>query len=148
MTADAPRSAPAPLACAAAEGPRGISLSADSRGEFLIAIYANGTASRVTLFVVADTGATGALVVGRNDARRLGIDVDRLNFDGKASTANGFVRVAKTRISRLEIGPFVFMDVSVSVDDAELENGLLGMEILRKLTVTISNDTLTLSNGR
>lgn len=83
------------------------------------------------LFLV-DTGASG-IVLTEDAARRVGIDPSRLTFTGLASTANGEVRVASTRVAKLEVGDIVRTDVVVNVTEGDLDANLLGMSFLRTL---------------
>jgi clan AA aspartic protease (TIGR02281 family) len=120
--------------------PRAVSFYADRYGQFRI----DGTANGATFHFLADTGAT-EVVFDKRDARRLGLDVNRLVFDGIASTANGMVRTASARIARLSIGPFTAVDVPVSINEGEVGEPLLGMAFLRRMNVSMSNGILTLS---
>ena len=122
--------------------PRSVRFSADEAGHFHVAATANG----VGITFLVDTGAS-AIVLGKRDARRAGIDVGHLTFDGRASTANGIVRTAAAHIARLSVGPFTFTDVPVSVNETELDEPLLGMTFLRRLSVSIDKGTLTLTGG-
>jgi clan AA aspartic protease (TIGR02281 family) len=129
---DVPRPAPGK--------PRAVSFYADRYGQFWITGTANGIAFRF----LADTGASG-ITFSTRDARRLGLDVNRLRWDGRASTANGIVRTAPARLERLEVGPFTLADVPVSINEGDLEFPLLGMAFLRRLNLSIGNGTLTLT---
>ena len=120
--------------------PRAVSFYADRYGQFWIDGTANGTAFRF----LADTGAS-EVVFDIRDARRLGLDVNRLRWDGRSSTANGIVRTASARLARLSIGPFTAVDVPVSINEGELGEPLLGMAFLRRMNVSMSNGMLTLS---
>jgi clan AA aspartic protease (TIGR02281 family) len=117
-----------------------ISSDADVFGQFRIEGKANGAEFR---FLV-DTGASD-IVFRKDDAKRLGLNVNRLVFDGRSWTANGVVRTASARIKRLTIGPFSSDDVLVSFNEGELAEPLLGMAFLRGINVSISNGKLTLS---
>jgi aspartyl protease family protein len=83
------------------------------------------------LFLI-DTGASG-IVLTEDAARRVGIDPARLAYDGMAQTANGSVRVAGTRVAKLEVGPIVRTNMRVSVTEGALDTNLLGMDFLRTL---------------
>ena len=120
--------------------PGAVSFYADRYGQFWIDGNANGTAFRF----LADTGATD-VVFDIRDARRLGLDVNRLRWDGAASTANGIVRTASARIARLTVGPFTALDVPVSINEGELNQPLLGMAFLRRMNVSLGSGMLTLS---
>ncbi|MGE0280202.1 MAG: TIGR02281 family clan AA aspartic protease [Rhizobiaceae bacterium] len=124
----------------AAPTPRTVRYAADHYGQFWI----DGTADGVAFRFLADTGAS-EIVFGKRDARRLGLDIKALRWDGRASTANGIVRTASARLTRLTVGPFTLTDVPVSINEGELAEPLLGMAFLRRLNVSIQSGTLTLS---
>lgn len=117
-----------------------LTVSADCNGQF----YIRGSLNRTPFMFLADTGATSTIVMSKFHARLIGIDLKRLKFDRQANTANGIVATAKTRIARAEIGAFVLMRPTVCVDDGTLEDPLLGMGFLRRMTVTIKKGFLTL----
>jgi len=97
-------------------------------GHFRIEALVNGTPIR---FLV-DTGAS-RIVLSPADAKRLGIQHDRLAFTGFAETANGTVRTAAVRLGRIEIGPIRMTDLPASVIQSELRTSLLGMTFLERL---------------
>ena len=121
--------------------PHTMTIAANVYGQFWISGSANG----VAMTFLADTGAS-EITFNRHDALRLGIDISRLQFNGEASTANGIVRTATARIGRLSVGPFTFTDIPVSIIDGDLAFPLLGMALLRRMNIAISNGTLTLSS--
>lgn len=98
---------------------------------------------RSVLFLI-DTGASG-IVLTEDAARRVGIDAARLTYTGLASTANGQVRVASTRVAKLEVGDIVRTNVVVKVTEGELDANLLGMAFLRTLgSWRVEGDTLVM----
>jgi clan AA aspartic protease (TIGR02281 family) len=119
---------------------RALKIAGNSYGQFWTDCRANGAAFRC----LVDTGAD-AVSFGRRDAERVGINVKRLNFDGLASTANGKIQTASTRIAKLEVGPFRLSDVPVRVFNSEMDMPLLGMAFLRRFKLTVGGDTLTIS---
>lgn len=78
---------------------------------------------------VVDTGAT-QLVLTKDDARRVGINPDELNYLGTANTANGIVRTANVRLNEVVLGPIVDQDVPAVVNGGQMEGSLLGMSYL------------------
>ena len=96
-------------------------------GHYYLTLAANDA---LVNFVV-DTGAT-EIVLSRQDAVRAGIDPDRLVYSSIASTANGTVRTARTKLNMLRIGPIIDHDVAVWVNEGEMETSLLGMAYLRR----------------
>ncbi len=93
---------------------------------------------------IVDTGATG-IVLTRKDARRVGINPNRLAYMGKASTANGVVRTALVRLAEMEVGAIRDVNVAAWVNEGDQEKSLLGMEYLNRFDqITISGDTMIL----
>ncbi len=112
--------------------------STTGHGEFRVRARADGhfwvratIDGAETLFLV-DTGASD-IVLTPATARRAGIDVKRLRYDGVASTANGMVKSASTSVARLEVGPIARANMRVSVSGGELDTNLLGMRFLNTL---------------
>ena len=68
-------------------------------GHYYLPVTVNG--EPITFLV--DTGAS-QIVLSAQDARRVGIDPDQLNYFGRASTANGEVRTAPVRLDSLDWG--------------------------------------------
>jgi aspartyl protease family protein len=97
-------------------------------GQFVVMGQANGVSVR---FLV-DTGASD-IVLTMQDARRIGIDPDRLNFTRVYNTANGRVRGAPYNLNSLEVGTIGFSNVPVSINGGELDISLLGMSFLNQL---------------
>lgn len=93
---------------------------------------------------MVDTGATN-IVLTKEDARRIGIDLGSLVFDGVAETANGPVRSARVVLDSLKVGPFVDRGVTAWVNEGEMFGSLLGMDYLRGFTVTIDKGTMVLA---
>jgi len=111
-----------------------VSLRASSGGHFRAAAElarGGGAWQRVTFLV--DTGASDVALT-RDDARRLGIDVDRLTYNVPYRTANGTSFGARIRIDRLRIGDITVEGVAGSVMQGELSQSLLGMSFLRRLS--------------
>ena len=79
-----------------------------------------------------DTGASDT-VLSPMDAQRLGIDLAALDFSRVYLTANGNGRGAPYRLMDLAIGPIALSDVAVSINQAPMDESLLGMSFLRRL---------------
>lgn len=110
-----------------ATGERELTIPQDPDGQFVIVGAVNG--QRVSFLV--DTGATDT-VLAPQDARRLGVDLDHLSFDGQAETANG-VGHGAPYAARLEVGPIVFDGFRMSINQAPMSRSLLGMTFLNRL---------------
>lgn len=122
------------------EGGSRIELPLSRDGHYYMTLEANGSPVR---FVV-DTGATD-IVLTRQDAEMLGIDVDDLAFSSIARTANGVVQTAPTVLKTLAAGGVIDRNVRVVVNGGEMDASLLGMRYLRSFSrIEISNRTMVL----
>jgi clan AA aspartic protease (TIGR02281 family) len=93
-----------------------------------------------------DTGASGYLTIGSNQAKRAGIDLSRLSFDHRYSSANGTGKFARVQISTVRIGKVLAMrNVAVDVTAAPQEQILVGIEILRLLNMRLRSASCELN---
>ncbi len=98
----------------------------------------------VPLRFLVDTGASD-VVLSPRDAVRLGFDVKTLDYTKTYRTANGMVKGAPVRLSRITIGPLTIGDVRASVNGAPMRLSLLGMSFLNRLSgYDVSRDTMVL----
>lgn len=119
----------------------GIEVPQARDGHYYLTLQVNGT----PIEFVVDTGATD-MVLGREDARRAGIDPEELTYLGSAMTANGTVRTARVRLDSVALGPIEDEGLSAVVTDGELAGSLLGMGYLRLFgRLEIENGTLILT---
>lgn len=117
-----------------------IELRRASDGHFHARMEVNGVPVR---FMV-DTGAS-EIVLSRRDAERVGIDVDGLQFMGRALTANGPVETATVRLGVVKLGDLTETGVRASVSAGGLDTSLLGMAGLDRFAkVEISGDVMRL----
>lgn len=117
-----------------------ISVPRQRDGHFYLTLDINGTPVRF----LTDTGATD-LVLTKQDARKIGIDVDNLAFLGIANTANGQVKTARVTLKNTEIGDFRQRNVAARVNGGDLDISLLGMSYLSRFSkIEISGNTLIL----
>lgn len=94
---------------------------------------------------MVDTGASEVVLTGQ-DARKIGIDPDTLDFIGTASTANGVVRTAPTRVDQVRLGDIRTENLKVYVNEGEMSISLLGMTYLRQFDrIEIRDDLLILT---
>lgn len=134
--------------------PRMISMqSADHRalevrrgrdGHFHLTLPIRGLqgADPVPVHFILDTGATD-MVLRREDAARLGFDLDTLPFLGTARTANGITRTAQVRLAEVQMGQTTQHNVRALVNDGELHVSLLGMTYLSRFSrLEIAGDRL------
>lgn len=109
-------------------------------GHYYLTLEVNGKSVR---FIV-DTGAT-EIVLSRNDAARIGLDVENLVYSSRAFTANGIVQTAPVRLERIGFGGIEESGIRAVVNNGEMSESLLGMSYLNRFsTLSISNGTLTL----
>jgi len=106
-----------------------VELRASDGGHFQADVLINGA----TVRFLVDTGAT-TMALAPDDAERIGIDLDTLDFDRPVSTANGRAYVAYVRLDQVEIGPIQLADVRSSVHRDGLNQSLLGMNVLDRLS--------------
>jgi aspartyl protease family protein len=122
-------------------GENRIALRRGPNGHFSTVIDVNG--AKVNFLV--DTGAT-EIVLSRQDAARAGIDVDALNYFGRAQTANGEVRTAPVRLAKIDFAGLSDTDVRAWVNDGQMSGSLLGMAYLnrfKKIEISGNNMYLT-----
>ena len=92
---------------------------------------------------MVDTGASG-MVLSLDDARRLGIEPEALDFLGQAMTANGVVRTARVTLPEVELGPFLSTDFRAFVNEGEMDGSLLGMDYLGQFRMEFADGRLIL----
>lgn len=110
-------------------------------GHFYLRLELDG----VPVDFVVDTGASD-VVLTLADARRIGIDPERLAFTDKAMTANGEVRTARARVAEVRLGGIVDRNLPVAVNRGEMDTSLLGMRYLRRFSrIEIAQDQLILT---
>ncbi|MEM7240938.1 MAG: TIGR02281 family clan AA aspartic protease [Pseudomonadota bacterium] len=98
-------------------------------GHFHVILDINDT----PIQLVVDTGATG-LVLNKQDARKIGLDLDELRFTQSAYTANGIVKSAPVTIPRIMIGQTEHFNVRASVNGGDLHSSLLGMSYINRFS--------------
>ena len=94
--------------------------------------FVYGTVNDTQVKFLIDTGASD-IVLSPGDARRAGIDLDRLTFDHPYESANGIGHGARLKLLSLKVGKIDLADVDAAVDKAEMSSSLLGMTFLRRL---------------
>jgi aspartyl protease family protein len=108
---------------------REVRLKADARGHFMFDAAIN---DRPASFM-ADTGAT-LVVLTYEDAARLGLSPQGLDFSGLAETANGVARVAPITLDRVRVEDITVRGVpAVVAEKGALATNLLGMSFLGRL---------------
>ena len=105
-----------------------LAVTASLDGHYYVFGKANGERIRFLI----DTGATDIMLTPQ-DASRIGIDLERLNYNQQYNTANGTTWGASYRLDSLSIGSFDFADIKVSVNESNSTVSLLGMSFLDRL---------------
>jgi aspartyl protease family protein len=118
-----------------------VELARGADGHFHATLEVDGEPVR---FIV-DTGATD-VVLSREDAARVGIDLGALDFDGRAMTANGPVATARVRLGEVVFAGRVDRDVPASVTAGDLGFSLLGLAYLDRFArIEIEGDRMRLA---
>ncbi|WJG10203.1 TIGR02281 family clan AA aspartic protease [Aliiglaciecola sp. LCG003] len=114
-----------------------VSLKRNKMGHYVAGGYIND--EPVTFLL--DTGATNVSVPAHL-AKQLGL-IGGAKYT--ASTANGNITVAQTRINKLDLGGIQLFDVNASINPGMQEDEiLLGMSVLKQLEFTQRGDWLIL----
>lgn len=101
--------------------------------------------NNVPVNFVVDTGAT-QVVLTQDDARRIGIDLETLDYVGSASTANGVVRTAPVILNDVTLGDMRDRNLDAVVNGGVMEDSLLGMTYLGRYDrIEIFNGELVLT---
>jgi aspartyl protease family protein len=114
-------------------------LAADPRGHF----YIEGAVNRVPVRFLVDTGAT-MVSLPQREADRLGLDY-RKGRRGTSHTANGPATVYLVRLDAIRIGGIELHGIDALVHEgAGLEQALLGMSFLNRVSMQRDGGTMTL----
>ncbi len=81
---------------------------------------------------LVDTGAS-LIALSYEDAERIGLDPESLEYSGRVQTANGITRVAPVTLDTVRVGQLEVDRVEAVVTRASLGTSLLGMSFLRRL---------------
>ncbi|MAM60232.1 TIGR02281 family clan AA aspartic protease [Maritimibacter sp. UBA3975] len=110
-------------------------------GHFYLTLDVGGT----PVDFVVDTGAS-QVVLTMEDAARIGIDPEDLDFIGTAMTANGEVRTAPVTVDEMVLGDVTERNVRVYVNEGMMDMSLLGMTYLSRFErIEIADDMLILT---
>ena len=113
-------------------------LTADSRGHFVVDGQINGGAVR---FLV-DTGAT-TIALSSGDAARLGIDYRKGQPD-VVGTANGTAQAYRVKLDTVRVGDIVVNNVDAVVLGNPMPFALLGMTFLGRMEMKREGQTMVL----
>jgi aspartyl protease family protein len=122
----------------AAPSSQSVTLTADTRGHFVVEGQVNGGAVR---FLV-DTGAT-TIALSSADAMRLGIDY-RKGQRGLVGTANGTAAAYRVKLDTVQVGGIVANSVDAAVLEGNLPIALLGMSFLNRMDMRREGQTMVL----
>ena len=124
-----------------ANGQQAVRIRRQPGGHFTARTIVNGQ----SMMMLVDTGAS-SIVLTASDARKAGINVDRLNFAVPVRTANGVAYAASTQINAIAVGSITMYNLNVMVaKPGVLSESLLGMNFLTRLrSYEFSGDFLTL----
>ena len=106
--------------------------------------YATLTIAGTPVQFLVDTGASN-VVLTREDAERVGIDLTGLAYVGQAQTANGVVRTARVTLHDVALGDARDDFLPAYVNDGEMDASLLGMDYLGRFRIEIDADRMLLS---
>ncbi|PHY12655.1 TIGR02281 family clan AA aspartic protease [Caulobacter sp. B11] len=95
--------------------------------------WAEGDVDGRAVRFLVDTGAT-AVSLSLNDAKRLGIDTSKLNYEYSVITAEGRTRAASVQLASVAISGVKIRNVDALVIEKGLETSLLGMSYLGRLS--------------
>ena len=115
----------------------------ENDGHFAITALVNDLERIHFLF---DTGAS-MVSLTKEDAEKIGINTNNLNYNMPLNTANGISWSAPVKIDKIQVGPIVVHNVNGTVSSGGLDGSLLGMSFLTRLkSYVIQGNTLTLVN--
>lgn len=116
-------------------------IHATNEGNFFI----EGKVNHVPVLFMIDTGSSD-IVLSPDDATRVGLSPQTLDYSRGYATANGFGVGAPVTLGILSIGAITLYDVPASINKAEMKESLLGMSFLHHLkSFRFQGDTLTLT---
>lgn len=119
-----------PISVRSADGRLQATLIRSSSGHFSAVTRVNDRSMRM----LVDTGAS-LVVLTQSDARAAGIDLDRLDYTARVSTANGITTAAPVTLASVSVGDISRQGVRAMVArPGALSESLLGMSFLSSLT--------------
>ena len=110
--------------------------------------HISAAANDATFRFLIDTGSS-VVALGKEDAKKAGLDLTKTEFEGSSTTAEGSVGAAPVTLDRVTIGPCVFTHVQAIVLNVDKAEPLLGMNVLGLMdNVDIHGRTLTMDCNR
>ena len=121
-------------------GNKAVSFYKSENGHFIVEADVEGVNIRFLL----DTGAS-RVILSAADAQRLGVNLETETFDQALSTANGIVFSAPIILENITVGPITVKGVPGSISKGGLNQSLLGMSFLERLSsYEVTRDVITL----
>ncbi len=102
--------------------------------------WADAAVNGENVHFLVDTGAT-AVTLTANDALRLGLTPQTLNYNLRMSTANGESRAARVKLASISVAGAQVDDVDAVVVESGLQTSLLGMTYLGRLSQFEANQS-------
>ena len=126
-----------------AEGLVTVTLAKAENGHFQVRGDVNGA----TVPFMVDTGAS-SIVLSAEDARRAGLDPNKLTFATTILTANGMAKAANVTLDSIKIGAIERRNIrAMVIQDGRMEGSLLGMNFLNSLSgFSVMGDRLVLTD--
>jgi aspartyl protease family protein len=106
---------------------KGIEIQKSNDGHFYIMLKVND----INVLFLIDTGAT-TTTLNLNDAKRIGIDTDKLRYNMRINTANGKAFAASSEIN-IKINNYAVDRLNALISKELKGYSLLGMNFLEKL---------------
>jgi len=93
--------------------------------------YLDAKINNIPIKFLIDTGASNILL-SYNDAQKIGVDLNKLNFNIPHNTANGTIFTAEVTIQEIHIGNTIFKDMNAFIipEDPSNQISILGMTFL------------------
>lgn len=111
-------------------------ISDDGYVEFSLSMdghfHINAQVNRQNIEFLFDTGASD-ISLTLSDAKKIGIDIDALDFNKVYNTANGQVYGAPVRLNVVKVGTISVYNVRASVNKGAMTKSLLGMSFLNEI---------------
>lgn len=125
-----------------AQGVDEVVIAPGPRGHYLVVAAVNG----VDVQFLVDTGAS-TVTLTEDDARRVGLSPQTLDYSATYRTANGEIAAAPVTFREIRIQDLEIAGVSGTVTRAPLHISLLGMSFLSRLAgYEVRDDALVLRN--
>ena len=127
----------------AEDGTARVTIGRGNDGHFSVEAQVEG----VPIDFLVDTGAS-TIAISDRDARRIGLDTDRLTYSLPIATANGIARAAPITLDSVTVGGIERNGLRATVSEpGALSQSLLGMNFLGSLaSFEIRGERLTLAD--